>query len=75
MPVKILLNEEDSAIRIGAILKSRREELGQSKMDLARKAHTNVATINHIENGDGNVTISTIIRIAMSMGLSARLEL
>ncbi|MFA5273003.1 MAG: helix-turn-helix transcriptional regulator [Candidatus Peribacter sp.] len=56
---------------IGKRIKDRREALGISQLDLAKQAEKRSATyIALIENGERNVSMADLIKIAKALGVS-----
>lgn len=59
---------------IGVVIKQHRATLGISQTDLAEISEVSLATIKDIERGKGNPSLSTIEKIADTLGLELRLE-
>lgn len=59
---------------IGQEIKRHRAALGISQTDLAEISEVSLATIKDIERGKGNPSLSTIEKIAETLGLELRLE-
>jgi transcriptional regulator with XRE-family HTH domain len=51
------------------VMKSRREMLGISQLDLAEMAEISLATVKDIERGKGNPSLSTINKILEVLGM------
>lgn len=51
------------------VMKSRREALQLSQQDLAEMATVSLATINDIERGKGNPSLSTVQKILEVLGM------
>jgi len=54
---------------IGAVIRTRRKQLGMTQLDLAQIAGLQRQTISRVEAGNGAVTIATVARIAAVVGL------
>lgn len=69
-------NYEEGAQRfiIGEMLKAARKEAKMTQQELAEKAGTKKSYISKLENGKGNIRLSTIIRI-FEQGLNRRVGL
>lgn len=61
-------------MNIAEIIKQSRTNLGISQTDLAEISEVSLATIKDIERGKGNPSLSTIEKIADTLGLELRLE-
>ena len=59
---------------VGEMLKSARKEAKMTQEQLAEKAGTKKSYISKIENGKGNIRLSTLIRI-FEQGLNRRIGL
>ncbi len=58
-------NEENKGSSIGSRIRSAREEMGYSQLDLAKKLDFESATaISLIESGERNITINNLEKIA-----------
>ena len=55
---------------IGGNIASIRKEMGLSQMQLSSKCNMDKANIVRIENGKGNPTISTLVRISNALNVS-----
>lgn len=51
------------------VMKSRRDALQLSQLDLAEMASVSLATIKDIERGKGNPSLSTVQKILMVLGM------
>jgi transcriptional regulator with XRE-family HTH domain len=58
--------------RVGARIRQRREALGLTQVDLARKARLGRVTINRIERGVQGLTLSTLQPIARALRVRFR---
>lgn len=56
-------------MKLKDVMKSRREALGLSQLDLAEMATVSLATIKDIERGKGNPSLSTVQKILMVLGM------
>lgn len=64
-----LMDAQHSKNLMGQRIRERREALGISQVDLAKKAEKQTATyIALIENGDRNVSTADLIKIAKALG-------
>lgn len=61
-------------MNIGEVIKRYRTTLGISQTDLAEISEVSLATIKDIERGKGNPSLSTIEKIADTLGLELKLE-
>ena len=52
---------------IGAQVRSRRKHLGLSLKDLSRLSGANVPTLSHIERGNRDVKLSTLVNLAEAL--------
>ena len=57
----------DFSIEMGKLIKSAREERGYSQADFAEKINRRPATISHIENGKSDISISTLVLLAIEL--------
>ena len=57
------------AADVGAALREARQRRGQSQRDVATVARTSAGTVSRVERGDPNVALSTVDRIATSLGM------
>ena len=62
------------AFRLGVMLKEARKEANLTQEQLAEKTGTKKSYISRIENGKGNIQLSTLIRI-FEIGLNKRIGL
>ena len=58
------LDDEDSFREIGHRLRARREELGWTQAELARRCELHKAYIGFVERGERNVSLINLRRIA-----------
>ena len=65
---------EFEAFKIGVMLQEMRKEKGLTQEQLAEKTGTKKSYISRIENGRGNIQLSTLIRI-FEIGLNKRIGL
>ena len=56
------------------ILKENRSKLGISQIDLAEIAEVSLATVKDLERGKGNPSLSTLEKIADTLGLEIKIE-
>jgi ribosome-binding protein aMBF1 (putative translation factor) len=63
------------AFKIGVLLRQAREQAGVTQEALARRTKTKKSAISRLENHAEDVRLSTIKRIARSLGKSVRIEL
>lgn len=57
-----------AAIELGQRIAEARKRADLSRQDLADLAHTDLSNLSRIENGLGNPSFRTLIRIAASLG-------
>jgi transcriptional regulator with XRE-family HTH domain len=57
------------AADVGAALRDARQRRGQSQRDVATVARTSAATVSRVERGDPQVALTTVDRIATSLGV------
>ena len=62
------------SFQMGALIHDTRLELGMTQEQLATKVGTTKSYISKIENGKGNIQLSTLIRI-FELGLNKRIGL
>lgn len=62
---------EDEAVKFGKNLKRIRTEKAMSQGDIARTLHVSRGYISNIENGKQNLTITTIGKLAKTLGVSS----
>ena len=60
--------------KIGAMLKSAREEAGLTQEELALRLHTKKTAISRIENHAEDIKLSTLERFAAALGKQLKLE-
>jgi ribosome-binding protein aMBF1 (putative translation factor) len=60
--------------KIGAMLKSAREEAGLTQEELAIRLHTKKTAISRIENHAEDIKLSTLERFAEALGKQLKLE-
>jgi transcriptional regulator with XRE-family HTH domain len=60
---------------MGEFLRNRRELLGLLQPDLAAIAGISRRTIQLVENGNGNPSLETLVKIADSLGLAITVKL
>ena len=61
-------------IKIGKIIKKRRQELNLELKDLQDYSGVNYASISDIENGKANPTIKTIEKLLDALGMQINIE-
>ncbi|RXI28255.1 helix-turn-helix domain-containing protein [Aliarcobacter trophiarum] len=61
-------------IRIGKIIKKRRQELNLELKDLQDYSGVNYASISDIENGKANPTIKTVEKLLDALGMQINIE-
>ena len=64
----------DTTVALGAAIKSRRKRLGMTQLDVANLSGVNRETVVRAEGGDQGVSIGTLARIALAVGLEVALE-
>jgi len=57
---------------IGKAIRARRKQLGMTQLDLAEISGLQRQTISRVEAGNGAVTIATVARIAVVVGLNLK---
>ena len=62
------LNRAEVLEELGSSVKQIRKELGITQDDLAQRLKTKKSVISRIENGDQNLTVEYILRIAIILG-------
>jgi len=62
-------DEASLAARVGELVREARESAGLSQRELARRAGTTQAVISRIEMGSVGATLTTLQRIATSLGV------
>ena len=60
----------DSEVQIGERIRARRQELGSSLRDLARKTGLTASFLSQVETGQANTSISSLRRIAEALNVS-----
>jgi transcriptional regulator with XRE-family HTH domain len=55
--------------RVAADLKSWRKLRGLTQAQLADRSGVGLATVSRLENGDGNVTLESLLRILRALGI------
>ena len=63
--------EDDISLRTGRVVKRLREAAGFSLRDLAARAGISPSMISDIERGAKSPTVTTIVRLAQALGVSA----
>ena len=61
-------------IKIGKIIKKRRQELNLELNDLQDYSGVNYASISDIENGKANPTIKTVEKLLDALGMQINIE-
>lgn len=61
-------------IKIGKIIKKRRQELNLELKDLQDYSGVNYASISDIENGKANPTIKTVEKLLDALGMQINIE-
>ena len=61
-------------IKIGKIIKKRRQELNLGLKDLQDYSGVNYASISDIENGKANPTIKTVEKLLDALGMQINIE-
>ncbi len=64
-------NREDLLVRFGLYLRSKREELGITSAELARRAGIDRGNYANIESGLKDIQLSTIKKLCKGFGLSS----
>lgn len=60
----------EAARILGSRLRARRTELGMSQYDVAHDSSVDLANYGKLERGIGNPTLSTILRLAVTLGVA-----
>ena len=61
--------------KVGVLLRQAREDAGITQEELARRTKTKKSAISRLENHAEDVRLSTLDRVARSLGKSLRIEL
>ncbi len=61
-------------IKIGKIIKKRRQELNLELKDLQDYSGVNYASISDIENGKANPTVKTVEKLLDALGMQINIE-
>ena len=61
-------------LKIGAMLRLAREEVGLTQEELAQKLRTKKSAISRIENHAEDIKLSTLEKIAQALGKTLRVE-
>ena len=61
-------------IKIGKIIKKRRQELNLELKDLQDDSGVNYASISDIENGKANPTVKTVEKLLDALGMQINIE-
>ena len=61
-------------IKIGKIIKKRRQELNLELKDLQHYSGVNYASLSDIENGKANPTIKTVEKLLDALGMQINIE-
>ena len=59
---------------VAKIIKESRGRLGISQVDLAEIAEVSLATVKDLERGKGNPSLSTLEKIADTLGMEIKME-
>ena len=70
-----LINQEKKYYEIVVALRRKREELGLSQEELAKKANIPRTTITKVESGNRNATLKTLMILAEAMGSTFEMRL
>jgi y4mF family transcriptional regulator len=65
----------NSVTELGAIIRQRREVLGILQPQLAGLSGISTRTIQLVEQGKGNPSLDTLLKLAQTLGLQLKLEL
>jgi y4mF family transcriptional regulator len=65
----------NSITELGAIIRQRREVLGILQPQLAGLSGISTRTIQLVEQGKGNPSLDTLLKLAQTLGLQLKLEL
>lgn len=61
--------------KLGLMIKEMRHEYGLTQEDLAKKIKTTKSAISRIENHSEDMKISTLVKIAKSLGKKLKIEI
>ena len=63
----LLVDYQETAIHIGKQIKSKRKEKKLSQLDLASLCNMERSNLSRIESGKSNLTLQTMVSIAMAL--------
>lgn len=63
---------ERELARLGERLRALRGEQGRTLEHAAERAHVHAVSLSRIENGDTNVTVATLVALALAYGIELR---
>jgi DNA-binding XRE family transcriptional regulator len=69
------IDQEKKYYEVVAALRNKRQELGLSQDELAKKAHVPRTTITKVESGNRNATLRTLMSLAEAMGTTFEVRL
>lgn len=70
-----LIEQEKKYYEVVVALRKKREELGMSQEELAKKANMPRTTITKVESGNRNATLRTLMSLAEAMGTTFEVRL
>jgi DNA-binding XRE family transcriptional regulator len=69
------IEQEKKYYEVVVALRKKREELGMSQEELAKKANVPRTTITKVESGNRNATLRTLMALAEAMGTTFEVRL
>ena len=70
-----LIEQEKKYYEVVVALRKKREELGMSQEELAKKSRVPRTTITKVESGNRNATLRTLMSLAEAMGTTFEVRL
>lgn len=71
---KFATREGRASAAIGRDISLWRRALGISQADMARRCRVSVTTVSRLENGDSNVSMSTLLKVADVLGALTKIQ-
>ncbi|MFU9135701.1 helix-turn-helix transcriptional regulator [Erwinia sp. HDF1-3R] len=60
-------------LRVGVTIRQLRRRKGLSQLDLSHLAHMDRSYLSEVENGKRNISLSSLVRIAQALDVSAEI--